>query len=212
MKSLDAVAWTGGRVLFTDAFPPGSPTHVEVPYAFKLYAILEAKRRGFDSVLWLDSVCVAEKPVGPVFERIERDGYLLVTGGDVLGHWSNDACLGAFGFTRDQAMRLAMFNGTFFGLDFRNALARSWFDELRAGCERGLFLGPYLSLHAPAEIRAAKRDKPIGFVSNDPRVWGHRHDEAVGSALAHRLGLKISTQGELLDAGNSPTAVIRHRS
>jgi hypothetical protein len=33
-----------------------------------------------------------------------------------------------------------------------------------------------------------------GFVSSDPRVQGHRHDQTVLSILAHRLGLKVLTE------------------
>jgi hypothetical protein len=211
MKSLAGAGWKDTLMTWTDTFPRGSPSHREVPYAFKVHSIRAALQRGHTSILWLDSICVAEKPVESVFERIEREGYLLVTGKDRLGNWSNDSCLASFGLSRDDAMALQLINGSFIGLDLSQGLARTWFDELAAACERGLFEGHYLSDHAPAEVRAAKPGKPVGFVSTDPRCWGHRHDEAVGSCLAHRHGMKVMSQGEFFDVGDSPTAIIRSR-
>jgi hypothetical protein len=185
--------------------PPGCPSHEEAPYGFKLAAIRQAERRGARSVLWLDAPCVATAPLAPTFDRIEETGHLFVTSGERLGNWSSDECLAAFGLTRDRAMALPLLNGTFIGLDLESALARRWFEGVERACREGLFKGAYLSDHAPADVRARKAGKPIGFVSPDPRCWGHRHDEAVGSALAYALGLAISPPAGLF---NAPGAAI----
>ncbi len=191
VKSLAAAGYRDSLLAWRDGLPPGSPGHRDVPYAFKLYAIEEAAGRGHTSVLWLDAPCVAVRPFGPVFERIEREGHLLVTGGERLGNWAGDACLAAFGIPRDEAMGLGLMNGTFIGLDLNNARSRSWLDGLFKACGDGLFEGPYFSEHAPASVTALKPGKPRGFVSKDPRCWGHRHDEAAGSCLAFRLGMEF---------------------
>ena len=199
-SSLDAAGWRQGRVLWTDRLPPGSPPHAEAPYAFKLHAIRAAFAAGHRSVLWLDAPCIVTRALTPVFEAIERDGHLLVSSGGRLGNWASDGCLSAHGLTRDAAMAVELMNGALIGLDLANARASRWFEELWLACEQGLFAGAYLTEHAPPAVRARKPGKPAGFVSPDPRCWGHGHDESAGSCLAHRLGLPLTVPGPLFSA------------
>lgn len=201
--SLRAAGYRGAFLAWTEAFPPESPRHEDVPYAFKLFAFADALRRGYRTVLWLDAPCLANRAVTPVFERIERDGHLFVAGDDRLGNWAGDACLSAFSFTRNEAMSLDLMNGTFIGLDLFHPRGRAWFERLREACRGGLFNGPYLSEHAPAAIRATKAGKTRGFVSRDRRCWGHRHDEAVGTCLANRMGMELSPPGDLFETGRN---------
>lgn len=196
LASLRAVGWADVSA-WTDALPPGSPPHAEVPYGFKLAAIREAGSGGATSLLWLDSPVRAAGDPAAVFERIEREGHLFVTAGDRLGNWASDACLAAFGLSRDAAMELPLLNGTFIGLDLKNPAARAWLDAMETAAARGLFAGPYFTRHAPDEIRARKSGKAVGEASSDPRCWGHRHDEAVGSCLAWKSGMAIAARPEL---------------
>jgi hypothetical protein len=207
--SLAEVGWIDGVMTWTDRFPPGSPPHEAAPYGFKIFAIAEALRRGFSSVLWLDAPCYAAQPLGPVFERIEREGHCFVSGNERLGNWASDACLTAFGVTRDQAMEMPLLNGAFIGLDLEHARAREWFRRIVQQCEAGLFKGAALTEHAPPDVRARNVDKDTGHLSDDPRCWGHRHDEAVGSALAHLLGMEFTPLGPLFGFGTDSTAIIR---
>jgi hypothetical protein len=204
--SLSETGWRGGLEVST-RIPPGCPSHEEAPYGFKLAAIRQAERGGFRTLLWLDSPCVAAGSVDPIFDRIEKEGHLLVTSGERLGNWSSDECLAAFGLSRDQAMSLPLLNGTFLGLDLASERTRRWLDALERACRDGLFRGAYLSDHAPADVRARKPGKPVGFVSPDPRCWGHRHDEAVGSALAHALELAISAPAGIFDTPGAPIRI-----
>lgn len=187
LRGVDVLCWT-------DAWPPGSPSHAEAPYAFKLHAMAEARRRGAASVLWLDAPVVAAGDPAPVFERIERDGHLFVEGGDRLGNWIGDAALAAFGLDRDAALGLPLFQGTFIGLDLRRG---AWLDAMLDAAAKGLLNGPWFTEHAPAEARAREPAKPAGTASRDPRCWGHRHDEAIGSLLAERMGMSIAPAPDL---------------
>lgn len=197
VRSLMEVNYRHGLLAWRDGFPPGSPSHDKSPYAFKLYALREVQRRGYRSVLWVDAPCVAIAHPDPLFDRIERAGHLLVSGGEKVGNWASDACLEEFSIGRDEAMDLPLMNGTFIGLDLGRPRSREWLDGLFRACAKGLFEGPYLSEHAPPNVLALKPDKPRGFVSKDPRCWGHRHDEAVGSCLAYRMGLEIGRAGDI---------------
>lgn len=203
VESLRATGWPAGLLTWT-GFPPGSPSHVDDPYGFKIFALRAAERGGDRTVLWLDAPCIAGGPLDPLFERIEKEGHLFVTSGQRLGNWASDECLAAAGLSRDDAMALPLLNGTFIGLDLSNERSRRWLDELQRACERGLFRGPWLSEHAPPGVRAMKPGRAVGFVSKDPRCWGHRHDEAVGSALAHRLGMAISPPERLFNTDGAP--------
>jgi hypothetical protein len=209
LKSLSEIEWSGGVLTWTDTLPPGSPRHEEAPYGFKLHAIAAALRTGMPSVLWLDAPCVVARPLDPVFEKIERDGHCFVSGDEKLGNWTSDACLAAFGITRDQAMTMSLLNGAFIGLDLEHARTREWYRRISQQCEVGLFKGAALTEHAPAGVRARNVDKDTGHLSDDPRCWGHRHDEAVGSCLAHLLGMEFNPIGELFDFGAGTKAIVQ---
>lgn len=211
VKSLTAQKWAGRVLTWTDRLPDGSPGHDRAPYGFKLYAIAEALRQGFPSVLWLDAPCVAAAPLDPVFEAIERDGHCFVSGCERLGNWASDACLRAFAISRDQAMDLALLNGAFIGLDLEHTRTREWYRRIVQQCEAGRFEGAALTEHAPADVRARNVDKDTGHLSDDPRCWGHRHDEAVGSCLAHLLGMEFTPAGKLFGFGDNSTAIVRFR-
>ena len=209
VDSLRTQGWTGGLLTWTGRLPPGSPSHETAPYGFKLTAIAEAMKQGFTSVLWLDAPCVAARPLDPVFDLLEKEGHALVSADDRLGNWAGDDCLAAFGISRDQAMSMALFNGAFIGLDLEHARTREWYRRIVQQCEIGLFKGAALTEHAPADVRARNVDKDTGHLSDDPRCWGHRHDEAVGSCLAHLLGMGITPHGPLFDFNAAANPVIR---
>ena len=48
-----------------------------VPYSFKVFSLLEAKKLGFHKVLWIDSVFIPLKDPSPLFEQIEQEGYFF---------------------------------------------------------------------------------------------------------------------------------------
>ena len=208
-QSLASTGWSGGVLTWTDALPTGSPRHDVAPYGFKLYAMTEALRKGYTSLLWLDAPCVVTAPLGAVFEKIERDGHCFVSGEERLGNWASDDCLEAFGISRDQAMEMTLLNGAFIGLDLEHARTREWYRRIMQQCEQGLFQGAALTEHAPAEVRTRNVDKDTGHLSDDRRCWGHRHDEAVGSCLGHLLGMDFTPKGELFDFGETSRASVR---
>ena len=197
MESLRSAGYRDALIRWTNELPPGSPSHEDVPYGFKVSAIPEAFRQGHTSILWLDSPSQATASLDGLFERIEREGHLLMAGDEFLGNWASDDCLRAFGLPRDQAMNRKLMNGTFIGVDLRNARTLDWFRRWSDAARRGLFGGPCFSPNAPAEIRDRKPGKSVGFVSTDSRCWGHRHDEAVGTCLAWRLDMLLAAGEEV---------------
>lgn len=170
--AVHTLLWSDGGL------PPGSPPHKgpgAVPYAFKLYAFAEARRQGYESILWLDASMYAIRDPAPVFEVMESQGYMIEACGGWLGNWTTDAFLTHHKISRDDAMTIPMFSAGFCGFDFRHSLAREFVDAwMRLSKDGVSFHGPWYG------------------ASHDPRFKGHRHDMAAGSLLAHRMGMKMT--------------------
>lgn len=142
----------------------GCKPHSVCPYQFKPYAIDKVRKMGFTSILWADSPIVAVKDLSPVFDHIERHGFIFFDNiGHPLGKWMNDKGLAHFGLTRSAAMNIQQIMACCFGLDFTNPKAQEFFN-LYHGLSDELY----------------------------PGSWSdHRHDQAVASALIHWKGLEI---------------------
>lgn len=76
-SALESTGFDGYFLLRTGGYP--NPTGEEirfagVPYAFKIFMMLEAKQLGFDKVIWIDSACTPLVNPKPLFDVIERKG------------------------------------------------------------------------------------------------------------------------------------------
>lgn len=162
----------------------GCPPHSEMPYGFKIYGIQKAIDAGFDQILWLDSSCFAIKNVQPIFDTIEKEGFIFQEAGHMLGTWTNDKALNHFGLTRDEAMDIKMIgNAGFLGLNMRNVQAKQFFIRWKQSYQSGMFNGAWTN--------ANKTE------SKDSRCKGHRHDMSCSSAIVHTMGLS-----HLIKSGN----------
>jgi hypothetical protein len=75
-QSLEKVGFNGYFYLFNGGFP--NPTGLEmkyaaVPYCFKIFMMLEAKKLGFEKIIWLDSACYAVNNPQRLFDILETD-------------------------------------------------------------------------------------------------------------------------------------------
>jgi hypothetical protein len=167
-----------------------------MPFAFKPYCFMEVRKRGFESVLWLDSSCIVLGPLDPVFEQIEADGYVVFRNGSYwVGEWASDVALSELEITRDEAMALPEVNAAAIGLSMRDPVAvrflERWFAVARDGVA---FRGVREELADKDDYQALKWNRD-GRASRDPRVRGHRNDQTVAGVLAHELGLRLSETG-----------------
>jgi hypothetical protein len=176
------------HIFWSGTLPAGSPSHAEHPYAFKLYAIEEARARGFTTVLWCDAAVWAVKDLTPFFERIERDGHYFFHGGASLGQRCSDEALKIMRFDREEAFKIPLIGGTVYGFDFNNPRTQQFYMEWWELYRRGAFQGFAINDKAQDDMRGLA-GRPKGHVSDDPRVQGHNHDESVATVLAHRLGM-----------------------
>lgn len=75
-QSLEKVGFNGYFYLFNGGFP--NPTGEEmryatVPYCFKIFMMLEAKKLGFEKVIWLDAACYAVNNPQRLFDILDTD-------------------------------------------------------------------------------------------------------------------------------------------
>lgn len=185
--------WSGGHLVPRDAakdlifwedFPQGI-THDESPYGFKTRAIWGAGRRGYDTVLWIDSPGFAIADPSPIFEKIEKHGYYAMSHHDPLENWVGDTALKRFGMTRDQLKGFHLPSGSCYGFDLSQGWVRRLFDLFCQYEEEGLF-----------------KSEVIG-----PDKW-HRHDEAILALLLIQHSLPVFFNDPLFQS-DSPECVIR---
>lgn len=142
----------------------GCPKHSVNPYAFKPYAFIEAMKKDYDVVFWMDASCYLIKDIQPILDMVERDGYFMHEAGHWTGTWANDKSLEYFFTTREAAMKIPMFTAGCFGLNLKSEIGTKflmrWYDAANAGAFKGS--------HAD-----------------------HRHDMTCGSIIANQLGMKF---------------------
>ena len=77
VKSLEETGFNGYFYLITGGYPNPTGTEMKyagVPYSFKIFTMLEAEKKGFDKVIWVDAVCVAINNPQPLFDILyEQD-------------------------------------------------------------------------------------------------------------------------------------------
>lgn len=161
-------------ITFTKYEEVGCKPHTEIPYQFKPYAIWKAIEMGYDSILWVDSPIVAVKDITPVFEYIEKNGYMFFDNiGHPLGKWTNQKCLDYFGMTREQAMNTKQIMASCMGFSFHSL---------------DYILNPVS--HLFDMYKSLSDDLYPGSWTN------HRHDQTVLSFLINDYGLDILTAHE----------------
>lgn len=165
----------GADLLFwTEEYPPGSPPHGVIPYAFKPHAFRVARERGYDRALWIDSAIVGVGPLADMLAHLSETGELLYASSWRVGQWATDAALDRLGLSRDDAMEINDCWACVVGLDFRSDRANRFLDLWLEFADDGVtFCGPW--------------SNDNGEASTDPRCLGHRHDQVVAAALCHRL-------------------------
>jgi len=82
LQSLEDVGFNGYFLLLNGGFPNPSGIemkYVGVPYSFKIFMMLEAKKRGFEKVIWLDAACYAVNNPNELFNMLDENEVLYRT-------------------------------------------------------------------------------------------------------------------------------------
>ena len=198
-QSLDQYCPGVDRTVWRHSWPPGSISHRVHNYAFKWFAVNEAIRQGYRYVMWLDAGCCAVAPIDPLWKHVEENGSAILLGADILGTWISDKVLEYFKVDREKSMGMRLAGGCLVGLDMENRTSRRFFDWWGE-------LAKTTNFFAGSNNRAAKIDGVMRSVqtsdadgsinSLDPRVKGHRSDEACFSLMMDKLGMEGFTLGD----------------
>lgn len=174
-ESLNEANFSGDTLFFDNEQQIGAPSHQTCPYGFKPYALATAIKLGYTHVLWADASVWAIRNIQPMFEHIDKQGWMFFHN-TCTGNWTSDACLDVFHISRDKAMKMDMLMGICMGFNMTHPTTQQFFLEWLACAYDGkTFPGSWTNHNHE--------------VSQDPRVYGHRHDQSVASILADKLGM-----------------------
>lgn len=173
-------------VKWTNEMPPGSPSHSEVPYAFKAWALKAAADQGYTTLLWADA-CIRPRDLTALFERIERDGYWMSRNGWTNAEWTADSAYAALGITVAENQDIPHVVATAFGISLDHYAGRTFLAEYLRLAQNGSFCGPWWNSNHP-EYRRWLHSRPCG----DHTVRGHRHDQTAASVIAWKLGFELT--------------------
>lgn len=183
-QRLTAKVGSGAHVLaWTDNLPEGSPSHAEVPYAFKAFALQDAAARGNSLLLWADSSILPIAPLGPLFDRIYEQGYWISRNGWMNSEWTADSAYADLGVDRQENETIPHVVGTAFGINVHHPKGRTILDEYLRLAKTQAFCGAWRNCP----------DTPCGPAG----VLGHRHDQTALSVIAWQLGLELTNPPDI---------------
>jgi hypothetical protein len=189
--------------------PSGCPPHSDKPFAFKAFALQRTADEGFTSLLWVDASILPIRPLAPLWEKIERDGFLLMNNGYSNYDWTADSAYPDLfpGVPLEEARAvnrtIPHLVGGVVGLDMTTALGRTFLDEYyRLASMTRAFCGPWGNTNSPA---CPDTGNLLRGPCGPPDVLGHRHDQTAASVVAWRLGMKLTDSPRMFSyvRGNS---------
>lgn len=192
-----AMALNGTRFIgWTNEFPPGSPSHADVPFAFKAYALKAASEAGATKLLWCDACMYPVKPLDRVWAEIESKGYLIFANGWMNSEWTADSAYADLDVTREENETIPHVVATAFGLDLEQEVGRAIFSAYLRLAGTKAFCGPTWNSRHP------KCGSNAGAAPCGPETTlGHRHDQTALSVIAHRAGCVLTLPPDIFAYG-----------
>lgn len=160
------------RLMFTE-LPPGSPSHQESPYEFKVHAIRKAMEID-PIVLWADSSFWLVGNLKVIEDLIIKDGYFMTEAGAWVGQWTNAHTKNYFNLTEEEGKYpggMCMFAAGLLGINRDSEVAMEYLNQWEAAAKGGCFRGSHAD---------------------------HRHDQSAGSIIATRLGMRYQRGGQFM--------------
>jgi hypothetical protein len=196
-------------MVWRDTLPPDSPTHQNVPYAFKAFALEAARKKGHTLLMWADASIVPIAKLDPIWEYAEAHGVWLADNGWRNSQWTCDlAYPELFSYldytvihnltdVEDEVLEcLKKMNRTIkhvvataFALDLAHPKGVQFFLEYLRLAKTKAFCGPWWNSNGERPEYAKRGGAaPCG----PPECLGHRHDQTAASVIAWRLGLPLT--------------------
>lgn len=167
------------QLIYIDTLPAGSPSHTQMQYVFKAYALEQAANLGYRYILWCDSSLYATGKLTAIWDKIARDGYYMINNGYNCANTCTDRLLESFGISRDIAETIPEITTCCFGFDVKSEKGEAFLKMFVHTAKAGLFSGG-------REWRAED--------STDRRFMFARHDQSAASIIADLLGWKPNAE------------------
>ena len=172
---------------WVNVLPPGT-VHMEengvdfTGYAAKPWALEYALDSGADVALLLDAAFYPIRSIHPLLDYIAQTGYYLCDNGNMLGDWCSDRFVGLTGQPRSTLREIREVSSYAVGFNRHHGGAMEVVQRWTWGAtDKKTICGPHTA--------EGFDGRNVGFVSSDPTVRGHRHDQSALSILAHSAGL-----------------------
>jgi hypothetical protein len=161
-----------GDILTFDNVKINEHHDVNHPYTMKAAAFVEAIKKGYSNILWLDCSILATRDITPFFQLIREESAYFWQSGWRLSDSATDKDLEYAGFTRDQAEQMIECASGIVGLDMTNRDARRLFYTFLDANDHGVC--------STSRLHANQ--------SKDPRFkWG-RQDQTAFTIAFHKTG------------------------
>ncbi|MCE3278011.1 MAG: hypothetical protein K0S44_202 [Bacteroidetes bacterium] len=168
-----------------------------VPYAFKAWAINEAVKKGYETIIWMDSAVYPSRDITPFIDHINQHGYIFFDNiGYSVGDYTSDACLNKHGWSREKAFGAKMIMACLMGFNTKSLDAKKFIHQYFEAAKDGIsYQGSWNNAN--------------GEVSEDMRVKGHRHDQSVASMIIHDMKLTITNAQDTFFAYTSHKGILK---
>ena len=163
LKSLQEVNYNGYFYLLNGGFPNPTGTEMKyagVPYCFKIFMMLEAKKRGFTKVLWIDSGCYCINNPQRLFDILDTQETIIKTiqNGNNYDAMSFEQTINLLNSITNTDLHTASYIETIvFGLNLESPLINKIIEEYYDLVKLGY---PFLSIFPEEIVLTALFNKP----------------------------------------------------
>lgn len=182
INSLRSHGYTGDILSFCNE-PINEHFRSKFPYTIKAATLVEAIKRGYTNVLWLDCSVWCVRNIMPMFNLIEREGVYFWRSGWNMAQSSADSDLVYAGWTRDQAEKLYECASGMVGLNLEVKRVRDLVDIFLDANEKGV----------------CSTSRNHDNQSKDPRFKFARQDQTALSIAYHKVGF---TNEQMYESGD----------
>jgi hypothetical protein len=177
-------------ILFFSELPKHWPKHEDVPWGFKVYAFQEAKQKGYNIILWIDSSGIVFRNIEPIINIMKKEGIFAFSRlNSSVGEWSSDIVIERNNLTREDAFKIPEISGFCIGINLKHSKGIEFYNKWKEAADDKI---SFLGIKKPHTIEDSMTNKNK-VVSKDMRVSGHRHDQTIASILCYNLNIKLNS-------------------
>lgn len=120
-----------------DTYPQGAKPHKVSPYGFKVHAVNEARKQGYDRIIWMDTALILRQPVDYWFDLVPFYGVIAAKDDNLLINHIGDKALEYYG--QPDLTGYHLVGGSVFVFDFSVGLCRRVFNHWERAEKDGMF-------------------------------------------------------------------------